>query len=545
MSRSAHAGDAEDGAGEVLGLRCIQGGLEGRRLQVRGDRPVILGRSEACDLRVDPEVDRVVSGRHLEFRREAGRWWVADLGSSNGTTLNGTPVQGKVALESGDRLELGAGSAFAGVVFEVMDATADVDGPSASPDARGRTTPPPPPPPGITGRPSSPPAIRRLPDGGVAFPCPACGATQHAEAEDVGRRKSCLECGGALVVPIPVSISARPGAAGRRPKGEDPSRGFGSGADGRDAVDRLLGGGLRRVREGVGRLRSGSRRRELERELDEFERRLEELHEAMGRHLLDCQGPDRLREASPAFAAAFDDQQSALEARDAEQSRIDREIADADRQAAATAKDLERLEQTCRGVREAGVQSEARLRDLVETRRSILAPVVDSLMSVRQQLDRIPAGLDDPAVMMGDVLRESCETSARTLSELVDSMPDVADVEEEMGGLWSILESMTAERVGLEAQQATLKERFARCGEAANDARALVTGEVMVQCRQRLEESDRSLARAFAQCGRDAMERTDPVAVASELFPEVRSMERRIKEVREAIARLDGGDRHG
>jgi class 3 adenylate cyclase len=52
--------------------------------------------------------DDEASRRHLELRARGGRVWASDLGSTNGTTLNGTSVDGEVELAAGDVLVAGA-----------------------------------------------------------------------------------------------------------------------------------------------------------------------------------------------------------------------------------------------------------------------------------------------------------------------------------------------------------------------------------------------------------------------------------------------------
>jgi pSer/pThr/pTyr-binding forkhead associated (FHA) protein len=53
------------------------------------DGPVVVGRAEDADVRID---DERVSRRHLEAHRAGGSWRVRDLGSSNGTFLDARPV---------------------------------------------------------------------------------------------------------------------------------------------------------------------------------------------------------------------------------------------------------------------------------------------------------------------------------------------------------------------------------------------------------------------------------------------------------------------
>ncbi|MEM7274069.1 MAG: FHA domain-containing protein [Actinomycetota bacterium] len=59
----------------------------GRRLPVDG--PVVLGRVRESDITFDlPAVSRA----HAEIGPRAGAWWVRDLGSRNGTFLNGAAI---------------------------------------------------------------------------------------------------------------------------------------------------------------------------------------------------------------------------------------------------------------------------------------------------------------------------------------------------------------------------------------------------------------------------------------------------------------------
>lgn len=65
-----------------------------------------MGRSEACVLRLD---DPRVSGEHASIYHRNGAWWVRDLASTNGTTLNEERVRPghAAALRVGDRLGFG------------------------------------------------------------------------------------------------------------------------------------------------------------------------------------------------------------------------------------------------------------------------------------------------------------------------------------------------------------------------------------------------------------------------------------------------------
>jgi pSer/pThr/pTyr-binding forkhead associated (FHA) protein len=64
---------------------------------------VLIGRTPEADIRL---ADTGVSRRHGMVRRDSEHWFYEDLGSTNGSAINGRRV-GKSELRDGDRLELG------------------------------------------------------------------------------------------------------------------------------------------------------------------------------------------------------------------------------------------------------------------------------------------------------------------------------------------------------------------------------------------------------------------------------------------------------
>ena len=64
----------------------------------------VLGRSRECELRLG---DVNVSRRHAEVRHEDEAYWIVDLGSVNGTLVNGKRVA-RERLRDGDRITLGS-----------------------------------------------------------------------------------------------------------------------------------------------------------------------------------------------------------------------------------------------------------------------------------------------------------------------------------------------------------------------------------------------------------------------------------------------------
>lgn len=64
----------------------------------------VLGRQQDCQLRI---VSSDVSRKHCQLFEQAGKLVVVDLGSSNGTFVNGKKISGQQALNPGDILSLG------------------------------------------------------------------------------------------------------------------------------------------------------------------------------------------------------------------------------------------------------------------------------------------------------------------------------------------------------------------------------------------------------------------------------------------------------
>jgi FhaA, N-terminal domain/FHA domain len=72
----------------------------------------VIGRSRDCDVVLD---DSGVSRRHAELRPQGSGWTIADLDSTNGVLVNGSPLAGAQQLAAGDRIELGSTE----IVFEL------------------------------------------------------------------------------------------------------------------------------------------------------------------------------------------------------------------------------------------------------------------------------------------------------------------------------------------------------------------------------------------------------------------------------------------
>jgi len=92
----------------MIRLRILSGTDAGRVLAFQRG-PVTAGRHPSCDLRFAAHADLEVSARHAVFEHDGTTWTIRDIGSTNGTFVNGQPVTNATALRSGDRIALGAG----------------------------------------------------------------------------------------------------------------------------------------------------------------------------------------------------------------------------------------------------------------------------------------------------------------------------------------------------------------------------------------------------------------------------------------------------
>lgn len=76
--------------------------VEGKTIPIEAE--AIFGRNQTHEI-ID---DSTISRRHARFSLSPQGWTFTDLGSSNGSRLNGTPVRTALPLRSGDQLRLGS-----------------------------------------------------------------------------------------------------------------------------------------------------------------------------------------------------------------------------------------------------------------------------------------------------------------------------------------------------------------------------------------------------------------------------------------------------
>jgi hypothetical protein len=72
--------------------------------RLRLEPVTVIGRHPQCTICLE---DSFVSSEHAQLTWDRGRWWITDLGSTNGTKVNGLPITAPTGLRYGDVIEVG------------------------------------------------------------------------------------------------------------------------------------------------------------------------------------------------------------------------------------------------------------------------------------------------------------------------------------------------------------------------------------------------------------------------------------------------------
>ncbi len=84
-------------------LRFISGKYQGGEFPISTDKQIIVGRSSDLDMVL---VEDMVSRKHAKIAMQTDGIWIEDLGSTNGTFVNGEKIK-KSKLKEGDRILIG------------------------------------------------------------------------------------------------------------------------------------------------------------------------------------------------------------------------------------------------------------------------------------------------------------------------------------------------------------------------------------------------------------------------------------------------------
>lgn len=90
----------------------IESGPDAGHTHSAGDHALRMGRSPDNDVILR---DPATSGHHARLERRGDQYWVVDLGSTNGTFVNGESIQEK-QLNHGDRVTIGQNSVHFSVI---------------------------------------------------------------------------------------------------------------------------------------------------------------------------------------------------------------------------------------------------------------------------------------------------------------------------------------------------------------------------------------------------------------------------------------------
>src|ERR1043165_5899212 len=85
-------------------LRFISGKYQGGEFPLRMNREIIIGRSSDLDMVL---VEDMVSRRHAKITTTESDIFIQDMGSTNGTFVNGEKIAGRARLTENDRILVG------------------------------------------------------------------------------------------------------------------------------------------------------------------------------------------------------------------------------------------------------------------------------------------------------------------------------------------------------------------------------------------------------------------------------------------------------
>src|SRR4030095_4297033 len=89
--------------GRTFVLRFISGKYQGGEFPIVPEKQIIVGRESDLDMVL---VEDMVSRKHARIQMQTDQIWIEDLGSTNGTFVNGEKIK-RARLKEGDRVLIG------------------------------------------------------------------------------------------------------------------------------------------------------------------------------------------------------------------------------------------------------------------------------------------------------------------------------------------------------------------------------------------------------------------------------------------------------
>src|SRR5271165_1098318 len=102
-SPKASTSPAPRPGGRSYVLRFISGKYQGGEFPIVADKQILVGRSSDLDMVL---VEDMVSRKHAKIAMQGDQIWIEDLGSTNGTFVNGEKIK-RARLKEGDRVLIG------------------------------------------------------------------------------------------------------------------------------------------------------------------------------------------------------------------------------------------------------------------------------------------------------------------------------------------------------------------------------------------------------------------------------------------------------
>ena len=110
--------------GERRGVLMVLGGGRAGTLIDIGPEPIVIGRDEEATIAL---ADESLSRKHARFVKLHGRCFIQDLGSTNGTFVDGRRITEPEPLEDGARIQLGMATLFRFVLQDEREYRASVE----------------------------------------------------------------------------------------------------------------------------------------------------------------------------------------------------------------------------------------------------------------------------------------------------------------------------------------------------------------------------------------------------------------------------------